>query len=709
MKDRRGLFLGTAVGRRTVALFVVCALVPSTVLAVLAYSKVRDTLLERSREELAQAAKAGAVTIIERAGWLARSSVLAAVAGASADSTYPHSTDFTAVWRSPHAAGGDWILESGGSPVTPRPPTVTAGAAAVQRLLARQPAIVIETGEQARVWVVLASGQGSLWAAPDQRVLWGFSPEERVLPHVCIVVAGLHTVLACSNDAPHAALVASMAGGSQSADVGGTLLSRRSVYLKREYAAPDLAVVTATTMTEALAPVNGFGRTFAMIACASLLAVFFFSHVQIRRTTEPLGKLTEATRLVAEGKLDTRLDITSKDEFGRLASSFTAMTSALQRQFALHEALDSLDDSALHGVELPEMVSVGADRVIWSTGASCALIALPTGSAGPGGEHWLTITRLVGKRTLMSGTTDKAPLLSGSTRAYTGNEARADAGLLGSADANLGEWLSLPLWDAGKPAGVICLQSADPWDLGGRRVEEARWFADRLALGAANLRMVSSLESLSVGTVTAFARAIDANSRWTAGHSERVTEVALIIGESLGLAESDSRNLRYGGLLHDIGKIGVPPAILDKAGALSEAERSVVESHPVLGVRILEPIPAFRQMLPVVRHHHERYDGKGYPDRLAGESIPYLARVLAVADVYDALVSDRPYRAGMDPVVAASHISTGAGSQFDPHIARLFLALHAERLFESTYQADRELESLARAVGAGRLLVGEPA
>ncbi|MGQ0765004.1 MAG: HAMP domain-containing protein, partial [Gemmatimonadota bacterium] len=518
MVERGGLFLGTAVGRRTVALFVVCALVPSTVLAVIAYKKVKDTLLERTREELAQAAKSVAVTIIERFGWVAHSSELARIAGAPAGSTAPV-TDFVAVWRSRHAGGGDWKLWASGDTDPGRPPTVMAGDAAIERLSAGQPAIVIEADRQARVWVVRGSERGSLWAAPAGRSLWGFSDDERVIPHVCIVVAESGAILACSADAPHEALVASTAGQGQAADIAGTILSRRSVYLKREYSAPDLAVVTATTMDEALAPVNGFGRTFAMIASASLLAVFFFSHVQIRRTTEPLGKLTEATRLVAEGNLDTKLDIRSNDEFGRLASSFTAMTGALQRQFALHEALDSLDYSALRGVELPEMVSVGADRVIWSTGARCALIAIPVGNGGGGDEQWLTVTRSGEERTLRSETKVESPRLSGSTRAYTGKEARADASLLGGGDADRGEWLSLPLWDAGRMAGVICLQSDDRWDLGGRSVEEARWFADRLALGAANLRMVSSLEFLSVGTITAFARAIDANSRWTAGHS----------------------------------------------------------------------------------------------------------------------------------------------------------------------------------------------
>jgi HD-GYP domain-containing protein (c-di-GMP phosphodiesterase class II) len=128
-------------------------------------------------------------------------------------------------------------------------------------------------------------------------------------------------------------------------------------------------------------------------------------------------------------------------------------------------------------------------------------------------------------------------------------------------------------------------------------------------------------------------------------------------------------------LLHDIGKIGIPTAVLDKPGKLDPAEFEQIRAHPVLGARILEPIEAFDDVIGIVRHHHERFNGTGYPDRLAGVNIPFLARVLSVADVYDALVSDRPYREGWAPAAAVAYISERGGVEFDPQVVAAFVDL----------------------------------
>jgi HD-GYP domain-containing protein (c-di-GMP phosphodiesterase class II) len=133
--------------------------------------------------------------------------------------------------------------------------------------------------------------------------------------------------------------------------------------------------------------------------------------------------------------------------------------------------------------------------------------------------------------------------------------------------------------------------------------------------------------------------------------------------------------LERGGLLHDVGKIGVPARILDHPGELSDEEFAVMKQHPVIGVRILEPIEAFRPALPIVRSHHERWDGTGYPDGLRGREIPRLARILAVADVFDAMVSTRPYRAAIPQEVVAASIIDRAGLHFDAEVVEAFARL----------------------------------
>ncbi|MGE3842224.1 MAG: HD-GYP domain-containing protein [Vicinamibacterales bacterium] len=188
---------------------------------------------------------------------------------------------------------------------------------------------------------------------------------------------------------------------------------------------------------------------------------------------------------------------------------------------------------------------------------------------------------------------------------------------------------------------------------------------------------VERLETFSVGAATALARTIDAKSPWTSGHSERVTSLAVEIGRAMSLSEDELCVLNRGGLLHDIGKLGTPPEILDKPGRLTDQEMRIMQQHPRDGVRILEPIPTFAPLIPIVLQHHERFDGKGYPDGLRGTEIHLLARVLAVADVFDALRSDRPYRSGLPLSKTVDYIESGAGSHFDPVVVQAFMRVIA--------------------------------
>jgi HD-GYP domain-containing protein (c-di-GMP phosphodiesterase class II) len=147
----------------------------------------------------------------------------------------------------------------------------------------------------------------------------------------------------------------------------------------------------------------------------------------------------------------------------------------------------------------------------------------------------------------------------------------------------------------------------------------------------------------------------------------------------MGLEEQELKQLQRGALLHDLGKVGVPARILDKEDTLTESEFEQMKDHTRIGGRILEPLRAFRTLIPLVRNHHERFDGNGYPDGLSGQSIPLLVRILTLADAYDAMTSDRPYRHSMPKSVALTVIRLGAGLQFDPHVASVFLDVVARR------------------------------
>ncbi|MEN8143862.1 MAG: HD domain-containing phosphohydrolase [Gemmatimonadota bacterium] len=187
--------------------------------------------------------------------------------------------------------------------------------------------------------------------------------------------------------------------------------------------------------------------------------------------------------------------------------------------------------------------------------------------------------------------------------------------------------------------------------------------------------LVNELHDMNWGTLAALAHAIDAKSAWTAGHAERVTELALSLAQELDLPPADHERLHRGGLLHDIGKIGIPGAVLNKPGKLTKKETTTIRTHPELGAHILGPIAAFADLIPIVKHHHEQFDGSGYPDGLAGSDIPFLARVLAVADVYDSLRIDRPYRAGLSHARTLKFITDGSGTHFDPRVVDALLAV----------------------------------
>jgi putative two-component system response regulator len=192
-------------------------------------------------------------------------------------------------------------------------------------------------------------------------------------------------------------------------------------------------------------------------------------------------------------------------------------------------------------------------------------------------------------------------------------------------------------------------------------------------------RYVDDLENAE-HVILALTRAIEARDGYTEEHTERVTTRAVALGEHLGLSEATLRVLYQGGLLHDVGKIGIPEAILGKPGRLTKEEFAFMKRHPQLGVDICRPLRSalVAQALPIIRSHHERIDGHGYPDGLAGEEIPLLARILAISDAYDAMTSDRPYRLGMAPNSAIEILRDGAGTQWDRELVAEFLALGPE-------------------------------
>ncbi|MGN1271105.1 MAG: HD domain-containing phosphohydrolase [Clostridia bacterium] len=181
------------------------------------------------------------------------------------------------------------------------------------------------------------------------------------------------------------------------------------------------------------------------------------------------------------------------------------------------------------------------------------------------------------------------------------------------------------------------------------------------------------LEQAYMESIETLRFTVEAKDPYTRGHSDRVSEYSVLIGKNLGLSDEDLKTLRLGGLFHDIGKIGVPDSILLKESKLTDDEYSEIKNHPTIGAHILSNATIFKDIIPIVKHHHERYDGNGYPGRLKGEDIPYFARISAVADAFDAMTSKRTYRNSLPLDVVKEEIEKCKGTQFDPAIADIFL------------------------------------
>lgn len=207
-------------------------------------------------------------------------------------------------------------------------------------------------------------------------------------------------------------------------------------------------------------------------------------------------------------------------------------------------------------------------------------------------------------------------------------------------------------------------------------VEDLRVFETlgaQVAIAIDNSRLYIRLKKNFYDTVEALAESIEKKDRYTGGHTKRVVHYSMCIAENMNLDEETLENVRLGALLHDVGKIGIEDSILKKQAPLSPEEWKVMQKHPELGYDIMSRVESLQDVVAGMRFHHERYDGHGYPLGLKGQEIPLIARIIAVADTYDAMVSTRPYRKGLDPQFARAEIARYRGSQFDPQVVDAFL------------------------------------
>ena len=253
-------------------------------------------------------------------------------------------------------------------------------------------------------------------------------------------------------------------------------------------------------------------------------------------------------------------------------------------------------------------------------------------------------------------------------------------------------WLSLPLLIGQEVFGVINL--TDKNDCTDFTIEDEhimQTLSEKAGTKLENMALYEGIYANLIDTLTSLVTTIEAKDPYTREHSQRVTEYSMLLGQFLNLPDEEIEMLDFAGMLHDIGKIGVRDGILSKPGRLTVDEYHMVKQHPIVGERIVQPLGLVKSELAIIRHHHERYDGSGYPDGLAGEEIPILARIVAVTDAFDAMTTTRSYRKSLSVDRAVSEMTRCAGTQFDPRVVNVMMIA----LNEGTIQAPEDLPTPA--------------
>jgi HD-GYP domain-containing protein (c-di-GMP phosphodiesterase class II) len=240
-------------------------------------------------------------------------------------------------------------------------------------------------------------------------------------------------------------------------------------------------------------------------------------------------------------------------------------------------------------------------------------------------------------------------------------------------DYKLKQLLMVPIIIEGEVKGVINLD--DNTSFTTDTINLLKSFSEQAAVAINNARLYQKIQDSYFEIVKALAQAIEAKDPYTHGHSARVMEYAVLIAQKLGLPEEEIESLRYAAILHDIGKIGVRGIVLNNPDSLTDEECDKIKKHPLIGEGIIKPIELLQPIRPLIRHHHEWYNGKGYPDGLSGENIPLDARILVIADAYDAMKSDRPYRKALTEDFIIQELKQGSGTQFEPKLVEVFLEI----------------------------------
>lgn len=683
------------VARRILTLFVVCAMTPIAILALVSFGQVTGNLAEQGRERLRQDTKAFANGILERLFLLAAEQRIVASGLRASQSIEGDPASIVDIPEDLQngflslALADDGIrLFFGELDTVPELDDDARNHLSLGRAaLTTRPL----GGSGARAYMISALDPGDLDSGLvvgeiSLDYLWTGGVLDLSAPDNYISIYDADGATLFSNlpaPVPLQDLKDLGQEGADRADFEWTfeeddlIGTYREILLGYNFFTDRWTVVLMQSSSAILEPIAHFRWLFPFAVLMALWVVLLLGITQIRKSLVPLEKLKEGTQRIAARDFESRVKVTSDDEFEELADSFNFMAGLLGSQFQTLSAMTEIDRAILSALDIsrivrtvlqhmPDVLPSDAVGVVLVSRTQPGRVQVSWRNVRWGGEPFeeefladladLEAARVETSEGIVLGPKDSLPSYVQPIAAQ-GNP----------------HFFLFPIAVKERLEAILCLAYVDAPSLDAGDIQQARQVADQIAVAVTNARLMSQMDDLSWGALLALARTIDAKSSWTAGHSERVTNMALKIGREMGLAPEELDDLQRGGLLHDIGKIGTPLAILDKRGKLTDDEMNTMRQHPRRGAEILAPVAAFQGVIPIVLHHHEWWDGSGYPDGISGEEIDLSARIFAVADVYDALASERPYRAAM-PIEKVVEVITGlSGRQFDPTVVDVFL------------------------------------
>jgi len=477
-------------------------------------------------------------------------------------------------------------------------------------------------------------------------------------------------------------------------------------------------IVLIQPFSEVTQAVVRIGHRILFVGALALLTSFGLALYRAHRVIMPIGELLNAVDEISRGEYAKRVKVRRRDEIGSLALAFNRMSATLEEKIsALQESQAQLRE-AFHQLQLDarnreetnqqlrrkvkELTSIS--EITQAVSASldlqtvldtivrtindvmgfryCSIKLLDVKSntllvrvaSGLGDQYTNRQPTSVGKGISGLAVKNREPIIIENIDA----DERVEQGHVIQA-LGIRSMVSFPLITKNSVMGVLNIYSEEEHTFTEDEMRMLAILAIQAASAIENARLFDDLRESYLNTIQALSMTIDAKDPYTHGHSKRVSDISVLVGNEMGMDNGQLELLKYAGDLHDIGKIGISEAIIAKEGKLTVDEYEIVKTHPLVGETIIEPVPFLNEIKEVIRHHHERFDGFGYPDGLKEYEIPLMSRIILIADAYDAMTSDRPYRRALTHDAALIEIDKHSGTQFDPEVATAFMRVFGNK------------------------------